>query len=310
MIGHRSGPRNASSHGALAEAFHQLLVAALAGTVGLASALVASAQQSTYTYDAAGRLERVTYANGAGVQYVYDEAGNLLQTISTGAPCTLACSATVAAIAGAGSTVTFTGSATPSACVGQPAYLWSFGDGSPAASVQSPSHTFAATGSYNWQVTATIADQSCTASGTITIVPSGGPVRRHLRSGRASGSAAGAALASGESARLAVPVASPAAGSYADFGISLASESAEPVTLQIDLRDAQGTLVWTGTCSLAPFERLEIPSIRRALGTPALDGGHATVRVLTAGGRVHTETLPIDGASGNPVHILPDATVP
>ena len=31
-----------------------------------------------YTYDAAGRLIQVDYANGVSIKYTYDKAGNLL----------------------------------------------------------------------------------------------------------------------------------------------------------------------------------------------------------------------------------------
>ena len=47
----------------------------------------AFAATTTYTYDAAGRLTRVEYADGKGFTYQYDNAGNLLsRTALTGAP--------------------------------------------------------------------------------------------------------------------------------------------------------------------------------------------------------------------------------
>jgi YD repeat-containing protein len=33
----------------------------------------------TYTYDNAGRLTQVEYANGARITYTYDKAGNLVK---------------------------------------------------------------------------------------------------------------------------------------------------------------------------------------------------------------------------------------
>jgi uncharacterized protein (TIGR03437 family) len=42
------------------------------------------ADHITYTYDAAERLARVDYANGASIAYTYDKAGNLLSRLVTG----------------------------------------------------------------------------------------------------------------------------------------------------------------------------------------------------------------------------------
>ena len=50
----------------------------------LLAALAFSARVS-YTYDAAGRLARVDYGNGASIVYVYDNAGNLLSRTVTAA---------------------------------------------------------------------------------------------------------------------------------------------------------------------------------------------------------------------------------
>jgi len=50
----------------------------------LASAQVAEAQ--TCTYDAAGRLTRVTYPGGTTTSYTYDAAGNLATTATTPQP--------------------------------------------------------------------------------------------------------------------------------------------------------------------------------------------------------------------------------
>jgi YD repeat-containing protein len=49
----------------------------------LALGAPAASQQVSYSYDDAGRLTRVDYDNGASIQYVYDAAGNLLQTTTT-----------------------------------------------------------------------------------------------------------------------------------------------------------------------------------------------------------------------------------
>ena len=43
-----------------------------------------AADQITYTYDALGRLQMVTYQNGTTVTYTYDPAGNRTQVTNTG----------------------------------------------------------------------------------------------------------------------------------------------------------------------------------------------------------------------------------
>jgi YD repeat-containing protein len=49
-------------------------------------AAAAFAETVNYTYDDAGRLIRVAYANGKTIHYTYDKAGNLLsRLVSTGA---------------------------------------------------------------------------------------------------------------------------------------------------------------------------------------------------------------------------------
>jgi YD repeat-containing protein len=40
------------------------------------SAVFASSDSATYTYDALGRVTSVTYANGTTITYTYDAAGN------------------------------------------------------------------------------------------------------------------------------------------------------------------------------------------------------------------------------------------
>ena len=282
----------------------------LAAVLAAAAGNGAFAQQASCTYDEAGRLIQVTYANGAGLRYVYDDAGNLLQTETTGAPCTVTCSADVPAIAGRGSLVTFAGSATPSACIGQPTYLWSFGDGSADGTGQNPVHTFAATGSYAWSVTVTVADQTCTSGGTITIVTSGGPARRRLRPGPSSGSAIGTPLSPGEAAHFRLPPATSAALRAGSFGLDLANEGDASVTVRIDLLDDTGTAVAGGTCALAPREHLEITDLGRTLGAPTLASGHATVTTLTAGGQVLAHAVLTDRGSSDPIVIQPEPSIP
>ena len=49
------------------------------------------------------------------------------------------------------------------------AYSWNFGDGSALSSSQSPSHTYAAAGTFQWKMTATIAGVSSSKTGSIVI---------------------------------------------------------------------------------------------------------------------------------------------
>ena len=55
-----------------------LVLGALAGESALA------ADQITFTYDALGRLQTVTYPNSTTVTYTYDPAGNRTQVTNTG----------------------------------------------------------------------------------------------------------------------------------------------------------------------------------------------------------------------------------
>jgi YD repeat-containing protein len=41
---------------------------------------------AVHTYDALGRLTKVTYSNGVVITYVYDAAGNRTSVVVTGAP--------------------------------------------------------------------------------------------------------------------------------------------------------------------------------------------------------------------------------
>lgn len=57
-------------------------------TLGLITAMVtalpASSETATYTYDARGRLATASYSTGATVTYSYDAAGNRTQVVVTG----------------------------------------------------------------------------------------------------------------------------------------------------------------------------------------------------------------------------------
>ena len=84
------------------------------------------------------------------------------------AQCTLSCSATVPASGTAATPVAFQATATPSSCSGTPSYAWTFGDGA-TSTQQNPSYTYAAAGTFNWSMTASISGVTCARNGTIVI---------------------------------------------------------------------------------------------------------------------------------------------
>jgi len=101
--------------------------------------------------------------------------------VTTSSPCALTCSASAPATATAGASVAFNGSATATNCSQAPAFSWTFGDGASSAQ-EDPSHTYAAAGTYGWQMTATADSQSCARSGSITVNTGGGSVEYdHVR---------------------------------------------------------------------------------------------------------------------------------
>lgn len=76
------------------------------------------------------------------------------------AQCSLSCTAAVPGTGTAGTPVAFQATATPSSCSGTPSYAWTFGDGA-TSTQQNPSYTYAAAGTYNWSMTASISGVTC-----------------------------------------------------------------------------------------------------------------------------------------------------
>ncbi len=85
-----------------------------------------------------------------------------------GPSCTLTCSATVPTTGTASLPNSFASTATASNCTGVPVYSWVFGDGGTSAQ-QNPTHTYAAMGTYTWDLTVNVDGETCTQSGSIAI---------------------------------------------------------------------------------------------------------------------------------------------
>jgi PKD repeat protein len=91
----------------------------------------------------------------------------------TGVPvCTLTCAATVAASGTVGIDVIFLVSATPSGPCETLTYAWTYGDGATGVGTNT-THAYAAAGTYNWSVTVTAGNVTCTKNGSITITAPG-----------------------------------------------------------------------------------------------------------------------------------------
>jgi len=87
--------------------------------------------------------------------------------------CQLECSATADPTAGAVPlTVLFSAEATPStACSGTVSFDWDFGDSSQHSTEPSTSHIYSSGGSFQWLMTASVDDVTCTATGTVEAGP-------------------------------------------------------------------------------------------------------------------------------------------
>ena len=142
---------------------YRIVSQAVNGTVGLVGAV------ATYFPSAGfGGADTFTYAASNGTS----DSNLATVTITVGggtSVCTVTSSASAPATATVGAAVAFTGSATPSNCSGSVAYSWNFGDGSALSSSQSPSHTYAAAGTFQWTMTATIAGVVSTKTGSIVV---------------------------------------------------------------------------------------------------------------------------------------------
>ncbi len=83
--------------------------------------------------------------------------------------CTLSCSVTAPGSIEVGVAGQFSATSTTANCgTVDPNYLWNFGDGTTSTS-PTLSKVYTKRGSYNWTLTATVAAQTCTKTGTITV---------------------------------------------------------------------------------------------------------------------------------------------
>jgi PKD repeat protein len=122
-----------------------------------------SAQQNpSHTYSAAGAFNWSVTATAGGVSCA--KSGSIV--ISAG--CSLSCTATVPPTGSVGVPVSFQSTATPANCTGAPAFSWAFGDGG-TSTQQNPSHVYTSAGTFTWTLSITVADQTCTKTGTIGI---------------------------------------------------------------------------------------------------------------------------------------------
>jgi PKD repeat protein len=145
---------------------YRIVTQAVSGTVGLVGAV------ATY-FPAAGfaGTDTFTYAawNGGNDSNLATVTVTVGGGGGGGTVCTVTSSASAPSTATVGTAVAFTGSATPSNCTGSVVYSWNFGDGSAISSSQSPSHIYAAAGTFQWTMTATIAGVVSSKTGSIVV---------------------------------------------------------------------------------------------------------------------------------------------
>jgi len=113
---------------------------------------------------------------------IRDVNGNLLEatwdnatvTVEGSAECALSCDPAAEPSEGVEPlTVSFAANATVAgSCSGSPSYQWSFGDGEQGSGADT-THTYAAAGSFTWQLEVTVDDESCSGSGTVEVESSG-----------------------------------------------------------------------------------------------------------------------------------------
>jgi len=123
-----------------------------------------SAEDPSHTYGTAGTYTATLTVTDAerGV-----DADTVTVVVLEG--CTLTCTAGADPTSGPSPlAVAFTATAVPLNCTGDPSFSWDFGDGA-ASNEQNPGHTYDNDGTYLWELTVTIEDQTCTRVGTVFV---------------------------------------------------------------------------------------------------------------------------------------------
>lgn len=86
------------------------------------------------------------------------------------ASCRLYCSAVAPLTGTTGAAVALSATSTPVGCSGSPSFDWDFGDGSAHASHADTAHAYDAPGTYTWTLTTTVLGDTCTKTGSVSIV--------------------------------------------------------------------------------------------------------------------------------------------
>ncbi len=91
----------------------------------------------------------------------------------------------------------------------------------------------------------------------------------------------------------------------ADFrsNIGLLNTTELTVQVEVDLYLGSGNLVGVRTETLLPFEMVQVDRIFATVGAGTVDSGFATVKVLTADGKVMAYASVVDNRSGDPIFI-------
>jgi PKD repeat protein len=132
------------------------------GTVGI------SGTTATYfPYAGFSGTDTFTYAAWDGS--VDSNLATVTVTVAPGPSCTVTAAGSAPATATVNTAVAFSGSGTTATCAGTVGYDWNFGDGSAHATLQNPSHAYAAAGTFQWTLTATIGGVADTTRGSIAI---------------------------------------------------------------------------------------------------------------------------------------------
>ena len=124
-----------------------------------------SQQNPTHAYAAANTYTwRLTASVGGSSNSV---TGTI--TVAGAAACSLVITGTAPTSAYVGQSVSFPLTVKASGCQGSISYRWTFGDGSDGSTKAQPTHTYRSSGTFSWQLRASIGSTLATATGKITV---------------------------------------------------------------------------------------------------------------------------------------------